>query len=398
MCIFPELQGVLKSASIVACAIFAFIPQSVVADSVPVYWSGFAYQGDFATGAERYPFTSGLLELKDGEMPILNRTLKELVERVSNESFFIETEKYGQLGPDASSSVALAFVLDRETVSVEQFGNEYKLLVELSAQALFFDFKEMSVLASYPIIVQYIDVLQNPPGDSDVRPIVDGLYLGGVQVNIFDEFIETLTAAELNLNVNRRLQVTDVSVGEEVKAQLPPEFRTNTAALAESLGREFSSKLSANQNIPVLPFTKGYAIGNVMAMRFADQSVLNLKIPEPDYEIRLDLKKLVRIEYSKVAAGTTYIYGSYLHVNVVEPLSGRPFLDRTIKFGAIKKVPATQRSVDDWPAYQDSLSGLIHEFAAAISSPDKDWAKKHIGEASATDELLAFSQVVTSCR
>jgi hypothetical protein len=233
-----------------------------------------------------------------------------------------------------------------------------------------------------------------------VRPIVDALYLGGVQVNIFDEFIETLTAAELNLNVNRRLQVTDVSVGEEVKTQLPPEFRTDTAALAESLGREFSSKLSANQNIPVLPFTKtkGYAIGNVMAMRFANQSVLNLKIPEPDYEIRLDLKKLVRIEYGKVAAGTTYIYGSYLHVNVVEPLSGRSFLDRTIKFGAIKKVPATQRSVDDWSAYQDSLSGLIHEFSAAISSPDKDWAKKHIGEASATDELLAFSQVVTSCR
>ena len=191
-----------------------------------------------------------------------------------------------------------------------------------------------------------------------------------------------------------------MSVADEVRAHLPEQLGadTDTAELAASLGREFSSALSANQNIPVLPFTKGYAIGNVMAMRFADQSVFNLTIPEPDYEIRMDLKKLVRIEYSKTAAGTTYIYGSYVNVSVVEPLSGKSFLDRTIKFGAVKPVSALQTSVADWPAYQDSLSGLIHTLTKAISNPDKAWAKKHIGEASATAELLAFSQVVSSCR
>lgn len=398
MCTFPKLQGAFSVASILVCLILAVSPQSAVADSVPVYWSGFAFQGDFATGAERYPFTSGLLEVIDGKMPLLNKALKERVESVANKSFFIETETLGGLGPDAASSVALAFVLDREAVSVEQFGNEYKLLVELSAQALFFDFKEMSVLASYPFVVQYIDVLRQPPSPEDVLPIVQKLYLGGVPVNIFDEFVETLAAAQLNPNVNRRIQVTGVSVSDEARTLLPGQFAGDTADLAASLGREFSSALSANQNIPVLPFAKGYAIGGVMAMRFADQSVFNLAIPAPDYEIRLDLKKLVKIEYSKSAVGTTYIYGSYVNVNVIEPLSGRSFLDRTIKFGAVKPVPALQTSIDDWPAYQDSLSGLIHEFTKAISNPNKAWAKKHIGEPSATAELLAFSKVVTSCR
>lgn len=377
---------------------FALLSQSAAADSVPVYWSGFAYQGDHATGAERYPWSSSLLEVKDGEMPVLNKALLERVQQFSNNSFFIETQSLGNLGPDARSSVALAFVLDRETVSVEQFGNEYKLVVELSAQALFFDFKEMSILASYPFVVQYIDVLAQPPSSENVLPIVQKLYLGGVPVNIFDEFVNKLSAAQLNLDVNRRLQVTHVAISDEAKAYLPEQFAGDPADLAASLGREFSSALSSNQNIPVLPFAKGYAIDGVMAMRFADQSVFNLTIPEPDYEIRLDLKKLVKIEYSKTAAGTTYIYGSYVNVNVVEPLSGRSLLDRTIKFGAAKPVSALQTSVDDWPAYQDSLSGLIHAFTKAISNPDKAWAKKHIGEASATTELLAFSKVVTSCR
>jgi hypothetical protein len=135
-----------------------------------------------------------------------------------------------------------------------------------------------------------------------------------------------------------------------------------------------------------------------MATRFADGPVFSLALPEPDYEITLELRKFVKIEFSKVAAGTSYIYGSYLLVKAEEPLSGRTFIDSIIKNGATKVVPAGQTTVDDWPAYQDSLLGLIEKFTNVLSEPNEQWAKKHLGDSAAKSELVAFSKVVLSCR
>ena len=135
-----------------------------------------------------------------------------------------------------------------------------------------------------------------------------------------------------------------------------------------------------------------------MATRFADGSVYTLRLPEPDYEINLELVKIVKLKYKEVPAGTSYVYGTYLQVKAEEPLSGRIYIDETIKNGAVKLVSAGQTTVDDWPAYQDSLSGLIEEFTTVLSDPNKTWAKKHIGASSDAKGLLNFSKVLMSCR
>ena len=384
--------------SILIGGLFAFGPIGASASSPDVYWSGFAFQGDFESGQSRYPISSQLALVPEGEASPLDVALRSNVAGVANASFNIVVNDLGRLGSDSPSSIALAFVLDREMVSVEQFGREYKLLVELSAQALFFDFKESSVLASYPITLQYVHVLNHAPSDDDARQIVEALYLGGLEINAFTEFEAALEAVDLNLSVNRRIQVTKVSVASDVAAQLPPKWKGRVNDFGASLAQEFSRSLSTNQNVPVLPYSKGYAIGNRMATRFADGSVYTLQLPEPDYTISLSLKKVVKIEYEKVPAGTSFVYGTYLEVQAEEPLSGRVYMDEIIKNGATKVVPAGQTSVDDWPAYQDSLSGLIEQFTVELGAPNRKWAKKHIGDPSAVDGLLRFSKVVSSCR
>ena len=82
-----------------------------------------------------------------------------------------------------------------------------------------------------------------------------------------------------------------------------------------------------------------------------------------------------------------------------EPFSGRPpYFEHTIKNGAVKVVPAAQKTVDDWPAYQDSLLGLIDTLTAELSDPSKEWAQKHIGDGSSRKQLKSFGKVVQSCR
>jgi len=198
--------------------------------------------------------------------------------------------------------------------------------------------------------------------------------------------------------VKRRIQVTSVSVDPAVLENLPVFWQEDPDDFGAFLSQQFGRSLSENQNVPVLPFTKGYAIGNRMSASFAEGEVYSLTLPEPDYAVSLVLEKLVKIEYAKVAAGTSYIYGSYLSVKAEEPLSGRTYLDTTIKNGEVKKVPATQSVVDDWPAYQDSILGLMAKFTAEVDSPSKDWVEKHIGDADARKQLTGFGKVVQSCR
>lgn len=66
-----------------------------------------------------------------------------------------------------TSATVLAAALDRELVSVEPIGNQYKVLVEVALQALFFDFRERQVIASYPLTLQRIDVQDYPEGRKD---------------------------------------------------------------------------------------------------------------------------------------------------------------------------------------------------------------------------------------
>jgi hypothetical protein len=135
-----------------------------------------------------------------------------------------------------------------------------------------------------------------------------------------------------------------------------------------------------------------------MSMSFSEQSVFSLSIPEPDYEITLVLSKFVKVEYQKVAAGTSYVYGAFLDIKAEETFGGHVYLDATIKNGATKNVPAGQTTVDDWPAYEAALLGLIDKLTNVLTKPTKKWAKTHAGDQAVVAQLNDFSEIVQSCR
>lgn len=381
----------------ILAAVFVMFLAIPAANATKVLWGGFAFQGDFDAGKIRYPLSLSLSEQQEGNISILDRRLIDSLQNLKNDSFNLVFDELGSLGPGSTSSIVLAFVLDRETVSIESFGSEHKLLIELSAQALFFDYNEMAVIASYPITLRYNDVKQSMPTDDDAAAVVEGLYVGDLDVNIFEQFFDLLSTVSLNTSVSRRIQITAVSVEQAVEEHLA-NWKQNLQDFESSVAQEFSRSLSKNQHIPVLPYAAGYAIGNRMATRFANGEVFDLTIPEPDYEISLVIPKLAIIEYAKVPAGTSYVYGAFLHIKAEEPVSRRIYIDATIKNGEIKTVSALQTSVDDWAAYQATMLLLIEKFTTVLSDPTKQWVEKHVGDKAVLKQIHSFAKVVQSCR
>lgn len=368
---------------------------AVPAHAIEVHFGGFAFAGEAQDIDRSYPYTSAIANSSGAQSP-LDKALYEKLGNFSNPAFDLEFG-FGTIEP-GSSAIALGLMLDRETVSIEKIGGQHKLLVVLSAQALFFDFKEKALLASYPLSVQYIHVTDGVPGRDEIAKVVRELYLGNVGVNVLDDFVAVTTAASLNPAVSRRIQVAEVNIGSEALPHLPEVLATNLAALKSSIAQDFSKYLSLNQKIPVLPYTAGYAIGNRLATRFSNGDVFDLVIPEADYTIGLSLEKLKRIEYDTSSAGSSYVYGAFLNVKAMEPLSQKIYIDATFKNGATKLVPASQETVDDWPAFQESLLALMDKLTLAVSDPSGSWASKHAGSRSVARDLEKLQKVLESCK
>jgi len=400
MQVFTRTRLLLAKLSLLVFAFMAagFIPHETFADPLPVYFGGFAFVGDYSAKSKLYPHTAALMDADTNKSSQFDRDLQRRLQSFNNATFSLELNKLGALGPKSPSATALAFALDRETVSIERIGGQYKLLVELSAQALFFDFKEYAVVASFPMTVQYIDLKKHEPTSAEIQSIVRDLYLGNLGVNIFDEFVGTLKNVSLSPSISRRIRVTAVSIEEESRLALPESLKSDDAALQAFIAREFGKYLSKNQHIPVLPYAVDTAVGKTMAMRISDGSVYSLKIPQEDYAIQLGLVKFKKVEFQKTAAGSSFIYGAFLRVKAVEPLSGVAYFDATIKNGATKIIPMGQDVVDDWAAHQESLLALIDSFTKQLSNPEAEWAETHTGSKSNVGNMKNFAKVLQSCK
>ncbi|MFX5602638.1 hypothetical protein ABTD90_19000, partial [Acinetobacter baumannii] len=92
---------------------------------------------------------------------------------------------------------------------------------------------------------------------------------------------------------------------------LPDVLKSAPGALENWAADLAGEAISTRAGVPILPFSKGYAIGNVMSFRVSDGAVWDLKLPKPDYEISVDLTGFKKVRFSEVEGGaTTYVYGA----------------------------------------------------------------------------------------
>ena len=159
------------------------------ADPQQVYWAGFAFTGDQSSRASVAPHAVSSIERRSVES--LNQTLSGALQARRPANLLIIQDQLAKLDGSTSATV-LAAALDRETVSVEPIGGKYKLLVELAFQALFFDFREKQVVASYPVTLQYIDLLDASPTRQQIDAVFEKKLYGAGTNDLSQAFAKTL--------------------------------------------------------------------------------------------------------------------------------------------------------------------------------------------------------------
>ena len=297
-----------------------------------------------------------------------------------------------------TGQVFVTATVDRESTSVEKIGDKYKVVTEIAAQALFFDYDSEKVLGSVPVNIEYIDVRRAAPDEATQAQAFLVLLDSPDDHGLIPALAEAIATARPSADGKRMMQLSEINYSEGALVDYPTVERKITAGVA---GLEFSKYFSAGTGLALLPFVfngeKGAALDRAIALNFANASK-TLIIPKPDYAIRVNVDRAVQRTTSKDEVAEHRLYGVFFTVSVIEPEFEKSDFQQPLKHGAFKTIPSTQTVVDDDAAlYATMLEGFA-TFARATQGKAADWVSEQPNGRSSRGEWSVIRNMIEDCR
>ena len=360
-----------------------------------VYFAGLSFTGNFKDNKLNYPYSYEIAK----KLPV-DRLFVEKLKNVDNPSLNLLTS----LGnTDEADALAMSLSIDLETVNIAKTAEKYKVVIDLYAQILVFDFNEKKIINSYPINLQYITFFNHNPSKKEIQAIFEGFYTGEnpeVKTNLFDLAVENLNNAQIKPKYGNRLAVSKVVVSDKAKKMLT-EMKQSEDNFKTITAQSFSRYIVDNQNAAMLPYTKGQVIGSKMSARFVNGDVYNLEIPAPDYVFNIEIRDFKNLS-DNAGSSTTELYGFFVYtkIEMMQPDLNKKYMDS--KFRGFDEVVLMKGQKPNFLlSYQETLMNLFNNFSKNISDTDDEWYEKtlHPSQYDIVEEQFEqVNDVINSCK
>ncbi|MEM8548130.1 MAG: hypothetical protein AAGF46_08215, partial [Pseudomonadota bacterium] len=274
------------------------------------------------------------------------------------------------------STIVMAVALDRERVSRERFafrqGERTKLIVEASLQLIFYDLATGELVDNIPVSAAINHVLTDDAQlASETARLARLLYLGGDDFDgLLQQAANALRTFKPRTEDGLRFQLTALDLHERTAAILPRTLLPDQ--IRQSLGQSFSTRLAEQTPVSVVPFARGYAIGNQLPGRFSNGEAFNLTLPEPDYAFAIELKN-----FTQHVQEDKRIFAVQAFLRFTEPFTDTTLIASDYRMGIYKLESTARIESDDWSAYQDSVDALFDAFIEQLKKPDRAWHRQH---------------------
>ena len=215
--------------------------------------------------------------------------------------------------------------------------------------------------------------------------------------SFISELADRLQNIVINAGDTSNLQIKNVKFADNVKSLLLKPGQTDKDLMI-ILARNFEKYLSINQKVSVLPFTKDQSVGGRLSARFSNGDVFNLKLPESDFDINMEVKKLVKARVNGNNVEDIYGYVGIVNFRVNQPTSEKVYFDADIRNAVVVTIPKTMSS-DDRSHYFESLIQLSNTFTKQILEPDRDWLETWVeSKAGSEKHFQELSKVILQCK
>ena len=342
-------------------------------EPIDIYYAGVSYLGNYSYIRQNYPVA---LELNTGtkDQPVgeLDAALNALIAQTPPQFLTIKKD---MANLKAGQSFTMVLAIDSEYVCHENIGGSIKMIAEISGQLLFFDFSKMTLFANYPIAVAKNHVIDTGADiKAESKKLLQELYLGSGDNPGFLRFAALkLAAVNVRETAGLRFQVANVDISNAVAGAMPET--TTEQRFKQYLGQYLSARLALGYHIEVLPFVKGYAIGNRMAGRFSNGEVYNLTLPDPDYIFNISVTNLKQQPFNN----GDLLFAAQMRFVFQEPRQGKNYINGLFHYAVPKLVAKNQSDIDAWAAYVDVMEVLLDELVDQLGHPDGKWLKTHGG-------------------
>ncbi len=333
--LFPSHAFVCSLAVVTVCqnTISQEKRKALPEDTRPVIYAGFTFTGVAADIKKNFKYSQQVnkTEGKAGQRGLIDTTVHKSFQK-NRDQLRNKLVFRGEEGNDVQSPIQLALALTSESIAQDLIRGTHKLTVQLIFQILILDFRSKEVMATFPFKVskrEYKDARKGAFTDDEITGVVRMIYDGKEknektgEVLLYGDLKSRLKDVRLASRLGQNIRIYKVKFADRCKRDLPKDFIENVGGLAE-YGNLTAQKLSlftqTYLSVAVLPYAKDTANAN-MALNFADQSVVQFKIPNATYGIDLDVQGFKKMHDKKNSnsARQLWMYGAYINVKVYDP-------------------------------------------------------------------------------
>ncbi len=336
---------------------------STLGSEIKLVNAGIVFAGNTAGEnniAKRFPHSFDIVKKNS-----LNRFLAEKLSKYQNSNFTVSCEDLGSIKDNVAS---LAFVINFERSYVSKLSgfNKYKLEVFIAAEAMVFDFKNKSILASYPFMISYSEISDIKPNETRVRAITEKIYgkdpfvVDSQNINIFDYFLETISKIDPKRTYTSTIGISKVNILAETENNVR-KMGFDDESAKEFIANLFNSYIYKNFKIPVIPYSyEGSEIYYVMADGYMEADKLTnqllLHAPKSTFKIDVSLRKLLSKIASEHRGIRTYFFGSSYLVSVRDIENSVVFSQKIGKGNSAVYVAGEEHN---WPFDAEYMKVLI---------------------------------------
>ena len=375
------------------CCSFCLYFNSSLAQVVQV--AGFSFSNDYSHSDYFYPMTKQISQENN-----LDKIFAGYVKKIKNKDIKFAFE---QSGDKNDNSIAMTFSVNKESKIVTKLSDkQWKIVVVLDSQILFFDFNQMKVINTIPLTVTYIGVENKEPTNEDLKKILEGLLVGNnpnVTTNVFKVASQRIADIKIKEKYGNRIKVGNVIISDNAK-NIIESNKGNVSGYKMLVAQSFSKNLAEKQGVAVLPFTFGESIGNKMTLTFSDLRVYNLEVPEADYLVDITIDNFKTSDNKLSATALTRFFAVFSKIKFYQPDTNKVYMNSKIRH-IQQKTMSTTEVTSDLFGYGATTEDLFVQFLKNINNVDSDWLDNAVApdlKSKTKDEMKAVSALLQKCK
>ena len=382
-----------------AFSLFGLVGGAFAEASIPFSGIAFTSEKSVARVSLPYSFKSiGDLEASPSKfVQRLNASANGLVLKNGN---LLSSTQLNNISLGQSMVMALAIQNERMK-AVPLSAPEHQLTFDLDAQILIFNFREKAIVAAYPLRLTLLTVLDQEPLASDREALAKVMFFGDPDKNIFEDipnsyliynFIETIKNITIKPAWRSQIRIMNIDFSNQANKILL-KYEKDQDYFRQLAASSLSSSMSTKLDIPVLPYVKSDAIQNSMTLRFSNTNLMNLKIPEANFQINLTVRGFGHRQLRSTERTKVISFISGVQVTVIDNDFNDIKMDTKFQSGNLRKLSTTME-IDHWAEYEISFLSLLDQVVSQFQKPEKKWVKEHTaGNKSSKDVVKELKRV-----